>query len=133
VDSAVAGVTGVELHVADVERSLAFYQALGFTIERRWEDWIRLDRDGADLVLFGDGYVRGHEHYFTPYIDRAPRGVGVEIVIEVEDVDAVLAAAEAAHLNVVKPMQARPWKARDFRLADPDGYFLRITSPLSGR
>ena len=40
------GQTGVELHVADVERSLAFYEALGFTIERRWEDWIRLDRDG---------------------------------------------------------------------------------------
>jgi lactoylglutathione lyase len=129
----VAGLTGVELHVADVERSLAFYQALGFHVERRWEDWIRLDRDGADLVLFGDAYVRDHEHYFTPYIDRAPRGVGVEIVIEVDDLDAVLAAAEASGLHIVKPMQERPWKARDFRLADPDGYFLRFTSPLSGR
>jgi catechol 2,3-dioxygenase-like lactoylglutathione lyase family enzyme len=127
------GLTGVELHVADVERSLAFYQALGFTVERRWEDWIRLDRDGADLVLFGDAYVRGRDHYFTPHIDREPRGVGVEIVIEVDDVDAVLAAAEAAGLNIVKPMQDRPWKARDFRLADPDGYFLRFTSPLAGR
>lgn len=128
-----SGLTGVELHVADVERSLAFYEALGFRVERRWEDWIRLDRDGADLVLFGDAYVRGHEHYFTPHIDRAPRGVGVEIVIEVDDVDAVLAAAIAAGLDIVKPMQDRPWKARDFRLADPDGYFLRFTSPLAGR
>lgn len=128
-----SGLTGVELHVADVERSLAFYEALGFRVERRWEDWIRLDRDGADLVLFGDAYVRGHEHYFTPHIDRAPRGVGVEIVIEVDDVDAVLAAAIAAGLDIVKPMQDRPWKARDFRLADPDGYFLQFTSPLAGR
>lgn len=127
------GQTGVELHVSDVDRSLAFYEALGFRVERRWEDWIRLDRDGADLVLFGDAYVRGREHYFTPYIDRAPRGVGVEIVIEVDDVDAVLAAATAAGLTIVKPMQDRPWKARDFRLADPDGYFLRFTSPLAGR
>ena len=127
------GQTGVELHVANVERSLAFYEALGFRVERRWEDWIRLDRDGADLVLFGDGYVRSHEHYFTPHIDRAPRGIGVEIVIEVDDVDDVLALATAAGLNIVKPMQDRPWKARDFRLADPDGYFLRFTSPLSGR
>jgi catechol 2,3-dioxygenase-like lactoylglutathione lyase family enzyme len=128
-----AGLTGVELHVSDVERSLAFYGALGFRVERRWEDWIRLDRDGADLVLFGDAYVRDHDHYFTAHIDREPRGVGVEIVIEVDDVDAVLAAAEASGLNIVKPMQDRPWKARDFRLADPDGYFLRVTSPLAGR
>ena len=84
-------------------------------------------------MLFGDDYVRGRDHYFTPHIDRAPRGVGVEIVIEVDDVDAVLAAAEASGLNIVKPMQDRPWKARDFRLADPDGYFLRFTSPLAGR
>lgn len=128
-----SGLTGVELHVADIEKSLAFYEALGFRVVRRWEDWIRLDRDGADLVLFGDAYVRGHEHYFTAHIDRAPRGVGVEIVIEVDDVDAVLAAATAAGLDIVKPMQDRPWKARDFRLADPDGYFLRFTSPLAGR
>lgn len=127
------GVTGVELHVADFEKSLAFYATLGFTVVRRWEDWARLDRDGADLVLQGDAYVRGKEHYFTPHMDRSPRGVGVEIVIEVADVDAVHAAAKAAGLRVVKDMQDRPWKARDFRLADPDGYFLRITSPLQGR
>jgi hypothetical protein len=30
----------------------------------------------------------------------------------------------------VKPLQDRPWHARDFRIADPDGYFVRFTSPL---
>jgi lactoylglutathione lyase len=27
------------------------------------------------------------------------------------------------------PMQDRPWGLRDFRVADPDGYYLRITTP----
>jgi len=129
----VTGVTGVEFHVADFETSLAFYEALGFRVVRRWEDWARLDRDGADLVLQGDIYVRGKDHYFTPHMDRSPRGVGVEVVIEVADVDEVYAAAKAAELRIVKDIQDRPWKARDFRLADPDGYFIRITSPLDGR
>lgn len=124
------GVTGVELHVADVEASIDFYRALGFQVIRRWKDWVRLDRDGAELVLQGDAYVRDHDHYFTRDIDRSPRGTGVEITIEVEDVDAVHAAAQAAGLRVVKPIQDRPWMARDFRLADPDGYFIRVTSPL---
>ena len=26
-------------------------------------------------------------------------------------------------------MQDRPWGLRDFRVADPDGYYLRITTP----
>jgi len=124
------GVTGVEFHVADVEASIRFYEALGFRVTRRWEDWVRLDRDGAELVLQGDAYIRGHEHYFTPHIDRSPRGTGVEITIEVDDVDAIHAAAVAAGLRIVKPIQDRSWKARDFRLADPDGFFIRITSPL---
>jgi catechol 2,3-dioxygenase-like lactoylglutathione lyase family enzyme len=124
------GVTGVEFHVADVDASIRFYEALGFRVVRRWEDWVRLDRDGAELVLMGDGYIRSHDHYFAPYLDRSPRGVGVEVTIEVEDVDAVHAAAEAAELRIVKAIQDRPWKARDFRLADPDGFFIRVTSPL---
>ena len=124
------GVTGVEFHVADIAVSVAFYETLGFRIVRRWEDWVRLDRDGAELVLQGDAYVRGHQHYFTTHIDRSPRGTGVEITIEVEDVDNVHAAAQAAGLAIVKPIQDRAWQARDFRLADPDGYFVRITSPL---
>lgn len=122
---------GVELHVADVDRSIAFYEVLGFRVGRRWGEWARLDRPGGgELVIQGDAYVRGHEHYFTPHIDRSPRGVGVEITLEVDDVDAVYAAAGTAGLTVVKPIQDRDWKARDFRLADPDGFFVRVTSPL---
>jgi lactoylglutathione lyase len=124
------GITGVELHVSDVEASIRFYEALGFRVVRRWEDWIRLDRAGAELVLQGDAYVRSHPHYFSEHIDRSPRGAGVEITVEVEDVDEVHAAAIAAGLRIVKAIQDRPWKARDFRLADPDGFFIRVSSPL---
>ena len=71
-----SGVTGVEFHVADIEASIRFYEALGFRVTRRWEDWVRLDRDGAELVLMGDAYVRSHDHYFTPYLDRSPGSRG---------------------------------------------------------
>jgi len=122
--------TGVELHVADVERSLAFYEALGFKVARRWEDWIRLDREGADLVLFGDAYVRGKDHYFTPHIDRSPRGVGVEIVIEVDDVDALL--PRARELGGEAPDQGNdmPWGQRVAHIKDPDGNVVNLTQDL---
>jgi len=122
----------VELFVSDVERSLAFYRSLGFEIAKRYDDWILMRRGDIKLTLQGDAHAVEGPHYFTPHIQRTPRGTGVEISIQVSDVDAEYIRAKTAGLNIVKAIQDRPWKARDFRLADPDGYFLRITSPLRG-
>ena len=64
---------------------------------------------------------------FTRARLAAARGAGVEIVLEVEDVDAAFDAAERAAARVVEPLRDRPWGLRDFRVVDPDGYYLRIT------
>ncbi|HKQ17238.1 MAG TPA: VOC family protein [Solirubrobacterales bacterium] len=122
----------IEFFVSDVERSLAFYKSLGFGIAKRFEDWILLQRGDIKLSLQGDAHAVAGPHYFTPHIQRTPRGTGVEVSIQVADVDAEFIRAKTAGLNIVKGIQDRPWKARDFRLADPDGYFIRITSPLRG-
>jgi len=122
----------VEFFVGDVDRSIAFYAELGFEVMKRWEDWVLLRRGEIKLGLQGDAHATAGPHYFTPNIGRRPRGTGVEVSIQVDDVDAEYAKAQAAGLDIVKPIQDRPWKARDFRIADPDGYFLRITSPLRG-
>jgi lactoylglutathione lyase len=122
--------TFVEFFVSDVERSIAFYERLGLRVLRRWEDWVRLGLGDSFITLQGDAHAVKGPHYFTPDIGHSPRGTGVEIVFEVDDVDAVYARAQAGGLNVVKPIQDREWKARDFRVADPDGYFVRFTTPL---
>jgi len=127
---------GVEFHVSDVEATIAFWEVLGFRVTRRWEDWLRMVRPAegglgdAEIVVQGDAGLRTRDHYFTPYLDREPRGVGIEVTLEVADVDAAYATAQAAGLRVVKPIQDRDWKARDFRLAAPDGFFVRVSSPL---
>lgn len=122
----------VEFFVSDVERSIEFYRQLGFKVLKRWEDWVLLHRGEIKLTIQGDAHVVAGPHYFTPHIGRSPRGTGVEVVIQVHDVDAEYLRAQRAGMNIVKPIQDRAWKARDFRVADPDGYFLRITSPLEG-
>jgi catechol 2,3-dioxygenase-like lactoylglutathione lyase family enzyme len=122
----------IEFFVSDIERSLAFYKSLGFDVAKRYEDWMLLRRGDIKLSLQGDAHAVAGPHYFTPHIQRTPRGTGVEVSIQVSDVDAEFIRAKTAGLNIVKGIQDRPWKARDFRLADPDGYFIRITSPLRG-
>jgi catechol 2,3-dioxygenase-like lactoylglutathione lyase family enzyme len=123
--------THVEFFVSDFERSIAFYQTLGFEVVRKWEGWALLDRAGARLALQDEAYARSHDHYFTHNLD-GPRGVGVEVPIEVGDLEAAYEAASALGTAVVKGITERPWGARDFRVADPDGYFLRFTTPLKG-
>jgi hypothetical protein len=60
-----------------------------------------------------------------------PRGVGAEIVLEVRDVDAAYETA-LRHADVrggrIEAIEDRTWGLQDFRVIDPDGYYLRITS-----
>jgi lactoylglutathione lyase len=122
----------IELFVEDLDASIRFYEgALGFRLVRWEADYASLERGGAVLglgsiaKLAADGPGPG----FTRARLAGVRGAGVEIVIEVEDVDSALQAVLRAGVRVVEPLRDRPWGLRDFRIADPDGYYLRITHP----
>jgi predicted enzyme related to lactoylglutathione lyase len=122
-----------ELFVDDVERSLAFYAAaLGLRPPPGY--------DPRGYVPVSAGRVRiglqrrsglPADHHFRSAHFTGPRGVGVEIVIEVDDVEAAFARARDAAVTQggqVEPLAARPWGQADFRLIDPDGYYIRVTS-----
>ena len=122
-----------ELFVDDVEQSVAFYAAaLGLQPPPSY--------DPQGYVPVGAGRVRigiqrrsalPAKHHFRPAHFAGPRGVGVEIVIEVDDVHAAFARARevaVSHGGQVEPLAARPWGQTDFRLIDPDGYYVRVTS-----
>jgi lactoylglutathione lyase len=63
-------------------------------------------------------------------VDPRVRAVpaGVEIVLEVDDVAAAHERVLAAGYPVEQDLQRRSWGLTDFRLHDPAGYYLRITS-----
>jgi lactoylglutathione lyase len=121
-----------ELFVADVNATIAFYtDVLGFNLDRRDETYASLVHGQvtigvgriADLPEHGDGPG------FTQQRVVACRGAGVEIVLETTDLDSVYAHVIACGQPVVDHLRQRPWGLRDFRIADPDGYYLRITHP----
>jgi uncharacterized glyoxalase superfamily protein PhnB len=62
-------------------------------------------------------------------MQAARRGLGVEIVLEVDDVKSFFEKVKASgYKGVLSPLQQRAWGMTDFRVADPDGYYLRVTS-----
>jgi len=70
--------------------------------------------------------------YFGREIATLRRGLGVEIVIEVDDVEGFHDRVAYSGHRIHEPLQDRPWGLRDFRISDPDGYYLRITSRPAG-
>jgi lactoylglutathione lyase len=120
----------LELFVEDMGESTSFYRrVLGFEVIREEP------RDYASLrsgdILLGIGPISRlpeREGYFTRGIASQRRGLGVEIVMEVDDLSAAHRRVLASGHPVFEPPQQRPWGLRDFRIVDPDGYYLRITS-----
>ena len=118
----------LELFVADVERSAAFYErVLGFVRERESDAYVAIRR-GDVRIGIGAAANLPPQHYFDASSLQHRKGIGVEIVLEVDDVDEALRTVIEAGHPVLTQLGRRPWGLRDFRIADPDGYYLRITS-----
>lgn len=126
-----AGATLVELHVPDLALAKRFYGRLGFRVARHEspvaDDGYLVLRRGEAILCFWGGTPAVRRHpYFGRFPRTAKRGYGVEIVLPVANVGRVYAVAKRARC-VVEELRARPWGARDFRIEDPFGFYVRIT------
>lgn len=122
-----------ELFVDDVEASVGFYGAtLRLAPPEAWSSDGYVPLRGGVVTIGVQNHTKlPADHHFSRERLAGPRGVGLEIVIEVDDVDRAyaLASPEAErHHGRIEPLRDRPWGARDFRLIDPDGYYVRVTS-----
>ena len=127
-----------ELLVSDIAVSLPFYvDALGFTIlyERPEECFAHLDREGARIMLeqpVGRTLLAGPLQH--------PYGLGMNLQIQVSDVDTLYATVQASSALVILPIE-ESWYRRDamllgnhqFVVQDPDGYLLRFFEDLGTR
>jgi catechol 2,3-dioxygenase-like lactoylglutathione lyase family enzyme len=110
----------VELPVASLAASLAFYRQAGFTATRATSTFAALCWRGAYLFLVES---RG----FTP----APQPPNIRL--RVDDIDAAFRQAQACGWPVRQPPGDRDYGLRDFTVVDPDGYELRFATPLVRR
>jgi len=122
-----AGGLRIEIFVDDVEGAALFYERLlGFARENQSPGYATLRRGTARIGVGAESGLPD-AHPLKPRSDER-LGVGVEIVIEVGDIDAAYGTVLAAGYPILSPLKERPWGQRDFRIMDPDGYYLRITS-----
>jgi uncharacterized glyoxalase superfamily protein PhnB len=114
------------LTVKDIQRSLAWYRdVLGFTVDRM------IERDGKlRAVAFQAGAVRiminqddGRRGW------ERVKGEGFSLMFRTtQSIDAIAAGIKARGGQLATEPADMPWGARVFRLVDPDGYKLSIST-----
>jgi len=109
----------------DLDATADFYtRVLGFRLvsdQRGAKDpYLALERDGVHIGAAARP-DQGHR-------DQRRPPTGVELVLEVNDLDTEHRHVVASGWPLAADLQQRPWGQRDFRLLDPSGYYLRVTS-----
>jgi len=122
----------LELHVPDFKPVKEYYSKLGFKLV--WERKPEADKGylvlkmASTVLCFWPGTEAVFEQtYFKRFPKATVRSYGVELVIMVDDIEAYYNRVKD-FANVVEPLVLRPWGSKDFRAADPFGYYLRFTS-----
>lgn len=124
--------TLLELHVPSFGPVKDFYGKLGFEVvwERQPEGhkgYLVIKRDQNILCFWAGNEHVWDQEYFSKWPRDTKRGYGVEIVLMVDDVEALYAQV-STFAKVVEELKVKPWGLKDFRVEDPFGYYLRITS-----
>jgi lactoylglutathione lyase len=115
-----------EMYVNDMLVSKRFYvHILGLSLKREQHDFAVVGTDDMEL-------------HICPLADLPvallngrgqPMGGRVEFVFEVDDVEECYRRIVASDYPVHEELTDQMWGKTDFRIMDPDGAYLRITSP----
>lgn len=129
-----------ELYCSDLAQSLSFYTGVcGFRVlyERPENRFAFITNDGAELML---EQPTDSERMLLAAVPEYPYGRGINLQIEVGDVDDLHERIVASGGRVTLPLEERWYRVgrnelgnRQFAVMDPDGYLLRFFSKLGAR
>ena len=111
--------------VDDLNKSIEFYEALGFAVTQRWDQdgtlmSVMLRAGSLELGLNQDDWKKGRDRQ---------KGLGTRLNIETaQNIDEIAARVKAAGFKLDMEPFDTPWKTRQFELTDPSGFKLTVSS-----
>ena len=115
----------MSLTVDDVQRSIAFFEGLGFAVCERWEEdgvllGVMLKAGDVQIGLSQDDWKKGR--------DRV-KGVGMRLFVSTtQNIDEVAARAKGAGISLDSEPRDTEWGSRVFDVTEPSGFKLTIAS-----
>ena len=102
----------------DIERSLAFFERLGFRRRGAHPDYGMVERDGVQV------------HFWLCHDPHVPTQTACRIAVD--GIDALYHAYSS--LDVIHPngrLEGKPWGVREFSVLDPDGNLVTFQQPVA--
>jgi lactoylglutathione lyase len=115
----------IEIFPADLDTAVDFYtRVLGFSVTKD-----QREHPGAYVSMKrGAVQVGAALRPVSGVRDARRPPAGPELVLEVDDVAGERDRVVAAGWPLDEDLRDRPWGLTDFRILDPAGYYLRVTS-----
>jgi uncharacterized glyoxalase superfamily protein PhnB len=113
--------------VDDLQKSIGFYEALGFTIDERWEEngtllGVMLRAGKTQVGLNQDDWKKGRDR---------KKGIGMRLFMATtQNVDEMAARAKGAGIKLNSEPHDTEFKSRAFEVTDPSGFLLTISSEI---
>ena len=113
--------------VDDLQKSTSFYEALGFTVEQRWEEkgtllGVMLRAGKSQIGLNQDDWRKGRDR---------KKGIGMRLFMSTtQNVDEIARRARSAGITLKSEPHDTEWKTRAFEVVDLSGFVWTIGSEL---
>lgn len=113
------------LTVDDLQKSIAFYEALGFSIKERWEEdgtllGVMMRAGQTEIGLNQDDWKKGRDR---------KKGAGMRLSISTPgSVDDIAKRLKTAGIALESEPHETEWDSRAFEVADPSGFLLTVFS-----
>jgi len=104
--------------VDDLERSISYYEKIGFTFGEPWEGFYAIGYlDGLELHL-KEAPKNESERQHRRDNEHLDASAGVD------GIEAFYERCVANNVTIIKPLTATEWGTKGFYVADPDGYII---------
>jgi catechol 2,3-dioxygenase-like lactoylglutathione lyase family enzyme len=104
--------------VDDLERSISYYEKIGFTFGEPWEGFYAIGYlDGLELHL-KEAPKNESERQHRLDNEHLDASAGVD------GIEAFYERCVANDVTIIKPLTATEWGTKGFYVADPDGYII---------
>ena len=111
--------------VDDLQRSITFYEALGFKVDEKWEEngqllGVMVRAGKSQIGLSQDDWKKGRDR---------KKGIGIRVMISTQqNIDEIAKRAKSAGIKLNSEPHDTEWKGRAFEVTDPSGFLLTVYS-----
>ncbi|WP_246163490.1 VOC family protein [Oryzomonas sagensis] len=126
----------MQLAVSQLSVTEAFYAGiLELPVQRSFTspgapDYLVMDMDNMALIFVEEDDVIKSHPMLEPRFSMFPRGIGMTLHFRVDDIEGISEAIIEEGLELLYPLEVKPYGIKELWCFDPDGYLVVLDEPV---